>query len=86
MCPLCNYPHRCPCDACKDKGKKSGITPWIRFKDIPELEDCEECPCCGTVLHLDQWESIAWENSKLHYKMSNQSGGCLAGIYEEKVK
>lgn len=83
MCPLCNYPYRCPCAACKDRNTDSMIQPWIRFEG-EELQDCEACPCCGLTLHLDQWEDVSWDEAKLQYKMSNQSGGCLSGIVDAK--
>lgn len=83
-CPLCQYPYRCPCKNCLERQCSLDIKPWIRFEG--ELADFEACPCCGTTLHIGEWEDLCWADAKLQYKISNQSGGCLSGIVDEKDK
>lgn len=81
-CPLCGYGYRCPCSNCMSLGDARGLRPWIRLDG--EFQDFEACPCCGTMMHLDQWEDLSWDEAKVQYKYSNQSGGCLSGIVDSK--
>jgi hypothetical protein len=71
VCPLCGYQYRCPCSHCNDRDQH--LEKWISLDG-----DCEACPCCGLVLHLDFWQDVEWDQHKEMLRLSTQSGGCLS--------
>ena len=51
-CPRCGQVWCCPCNACRERGKK-GDVPWIR-----EGKNNEKCPKCGLSKSMDWWEDL----------------------------